>query len=175
VIAEVKRKPHQDDRVRDERERRHQENALDEALKDTFPASDPVSVEATDTARRRPRQGKDLKDDEVALRDAIERVRLFVAARIPGFVRLLLRAFIPSMKTALCFRLKRDIPTQRLSARGRGVRVRGLDLAAVARSHHLVSGPVEPERCPRHYQRRRCPTSPPCAPHTVTDSLAGRE
>jgi hypothetical protein len=45
VIAEVKRKPHQDDRVRDDRERRHQENALDEALKDTFPASDPVSVE----------------------------------------------------------------------------------------------------------------------------------
>jgi hypothetical protein len=45
VIAEVKRKPHQDDRVRDERERRHQENALDEPLKDTFPASDPVSVE----------------------------------------------------------------------------------------------------------------------------------
>jgi hypothetical protein len=45
VIAEVKRKPHQDDRVRDERERRHEENALDEALKDTFPASDPVSVE----------------------------------------------------------------------------------------------------------------------------------
>jgi hypothetical protein len=42
VIAEVKRKPHQDDRIRDER---HQENALDEALKDTFPASDPVSVE----------------------------------------------------------------------------------------------------------------------------------
>ena len=42
---EVKRKPHQDDRVRDERERRHQENALDEALKDTFPVSDPVSVE----------------------------------------------------------------------------------------------------------------------------------
>jgi hypothetical protein len=41
VIAEVKRKPHQDDRVRDG----HQENALDEALKDTFPASDPVSVE----------------------------------------------------------------------------------------------------------------------------------
>jgi hypothetical protein len=30
VIAEVKRKPHRDDRARDERERRHQENALDE-------------------------------------------------------------------------------------------------------------------------------------------------
>ena len=44
VIAELKRKPHQD-RARDERERRHQENALDEALKDSFPASDPVSVE----------------------------------------------------------------------------------------------------------------------------------
>jgi hypothetical protein len=45
VIVEVKRKPHQDDRARDERERRHQEDALDEALKDTFPASDPVSAE----------------------------------------------------------------------------------------------------------------------------------
>ena len=45
VLAEPKRKPHQNDSARDERERRHQENALDEALKDTFPASDPVSVE----------------------------------------------------------------------------------------------------------------------------------
>jgi hypothetical protein len=53
MIAEPKRKPHQDDndrdnrerRHRDKRERRHQEKALDEALKNTFPASDPVSVE----------------------------------------------------------------------------------------------------------------------------------
>jgi hypothetical protein len=45
VIAEMKRKPHQDDRARDARERRLPENALDEALKDAFPASDPVSVE----------------------------------------------------------------------------------------------------------------------------------
>jgi hypothetical protein len=43
VIATPKRKHHQDDR--DERERRHQEKALDEALNNTFPASDPVSVE----------------------------------------------------------------------------------------------------------------------------------
>jgi hypothetical protein len=43
VIAKPKRKRHQDDR--DERERRHQEKALDEALNNTFPASDPVSVE----------------------------------------------------------------------------------------------------------------------------------
>ena len=43
--AEVKRKPHRDNRPRDERERALQEDALDEALKDTFPASDPVSVE----------------------------------------------------------------------------------------------------------------------------------
>ena len=43
MIAKVKRKPHQADSARNERER--QENALDEALKDTFPASDPVSVE----------------------------------------------------------------------------------------------------------------------------------
>jgi len=45
VIAEPKRKPHQDDSAGDKRERKHQEDALDEALKDTFPASDPVSVE----------------------------------------------------------------------------------------------------------------------------------
>jgi hypothetical protein len=50
-----KRKPHQNNRDRDEhkrmlreeveRERLRQEEALDEALKNTFPASDPVSVE----------------------------------------------------------------------------------------------------------------------------------
>ena len=45
MIAEPKRKPHQDDNGRDKGERRHQEEALDEALKNTFPASDPVSVE----------------------------------------------------------------------------------------------------------------------------------
>ena len=43
MFAEPKRKPDQNARAR--RERRHQENALDEALKDTFPASDPVSFE----------------------------------------------------------------------------------------------------------------------------------
>jgi hypothetical protein len=45
MIAEPKRKLYQDDNDRDKRERRHQEKALDEALKNTFPASDPVSVE----------------------------------------------------------------------------------------------------------------------------------
>jgi hypothetical protein len=44
VSAEPESKPYQDESVRDKRERRHQEDALDEALKDTFPASDPVSV-----------------------------------------------------------------------------------------------------------------------------------
>jgi hypothetical protein len=45
MIGEPKRKPHQDDKDRDKRERRHQEKALGEALKNTFPASDPISVE----------------------------------------------------------------------------------------------------------------------------------
>ena len=45
VISKLKRKHRQDDIDREERERRHQEKALDEALKNTFPASDPVSVE----------------------------------------------------------------------------------------------------------------------------------
>lgn len=45
MIAEPKRKPRQDDNDRDKRERRHQEKAVYEALKNIFPASDPVSVE----------------------------------------------------------------------------------------------------------------------------------
>jgi hypothetical protein len=55
MTLESKRKPRQDDRDREERERMRreevehermrQEEALDEALKNTFPASDPVSVE----------------------------------------------------------------------------------------------------------------------------------
>jgi hypothetical protein len=43
MIAEPKRATFQDDNDRDKRER--QEEALDDALKNTFPASDPVSVE----------------------------------------------------------------------------------------------------------------------------------
>ena len=55
MTIESKRKPRLDDRDRDERERKRQEEvghermrqeeALDEALKNTFPASDAVSVE----------------------------------------------------------------------------------------------------------------------------------
>jgi hypothetical protein len=45
MIVEPKHKPDQDDCDRKKRERMHQEEALDEALKNTFPASDPVSVE----------------------------------------------------------------------------------------------------------------------------------
>ena len=45
MIAKPKRKHLQDDNERDERERRYQEKVLDEALENTFPASDPVSVE----------------------------------------------------------------------------------------------------------------------------------
>jgi hypothetical protein len=45
MIVEPKHKPHQDDCDREKRERMRQEQALDEALENTFPASDPVSVE----------------------------------------------------------------------------------------------------------------------------------
>jgi hypothetical protein len=45
-----KRKRHQDDGDSDKRSR--QEEALDEALKNTFPASDPVSVEQPTTSGR---------------------------------------------------------------------------------------------------------------------------
>jgi nicotinate phosphoribosyltransferase len=43
--ANPKHKPRQKDRLLTERARRRQEEALDDALKNTFPASDPVSIE----------------------------------------------------------------------------------------------------------------------------------
>ena len=50
MIADPKRKPHQDNGDSDKR--RRQEEALDEALRNTFPASDPVSVEQPTTSGR---------------------------------------------------------------------------------------------------------------------------
>jgi spore germination cell wall hydrolase CwlJ-like protein len=50
MIADPKRKPYQDDDDSDKR--RRQEEALDEALENTFPASDPVSVEQPTTSGR---------------------------------------------------------------------------------------------------------------------------
>jgi len=43
--ADPKRKPHKGEFDRAKRARKHQEEALDDALKNTFPASDPVSIE----------------------------------------------------------------------------------------------------------------------------------
>jgi len=43
--ADPKRKRRQKDRLLTERARQRQEEALDDALKNTFPASDPVSIE----------------------------------------------------------------------------------------------------------------------------------
>ena len=45
MIARPKHKHHQDENNRGNREYWRREKALDEALKNTFPASDPVSVE----------------------------------------------------------------------------------------------------------------------------------
>ena len=50
MIADPKRKTHQDHG--DSNKRNRQEEALDEALKNTFPASDPVSVEQPTTSGR---------------------------------------------------------------------------------------------------------------------------
>jgi hypothetical protein len=50
MIADPRRKPQQDEGDGDKRLR--QEEALDEALKNTFPASDPVSVEQPTTPGR---------------------------------------------------------------------------------------------------------------------------
>jgi len=45
MIAEPNHDAQREDTVRGRRERKRREKALDEALKNTFPASDPVSVE----------------------------------------------------------------------------------------------------------------------------------
>jgi hypothetical protein len=45
MIEEPKRRPRRDDVARDARERARVELALDEALMNTFPASDPISME----------------------------------------------------------------------------------------------------------------------------------
>ena len=45
MLVEPKHKAHQDDDDGAKRERMRQEEALDEALANTFPASDPVSIE----------------------------------------------------------------------------------------------------------------------------------
>jgi hypothetical protein len=46
MLADAKRKRRKEEAERDERERRRrQEEALDEALSNTFPASDPISIE----------------------------------------------------------------------------------------------------------------------------------
>jgi hypothetical protein len=50
MIADPKRKTHQD--YGDSDKRRRQEEALDESLKNTFRASDPVSVEQPTTSGR---------------------------------------------------------------------------------------------------------------------------
>lgn len=58
MIADPRREPRKEDVDRDLLERRRrQEDALDDALKNTFPASDPVSVEQpVPPARDRARQ-----------------------------------------------------------------------------------------------------------------------
>jgi hypothetical protein len=43
--ADPKRKPHKREHDHSKRSRRQQEEALDDALKNTFPASDPFSIE----------------------------------------------------------------------------------------------------------------------------------
>ncbi len=45
MSTDAKRRPSQRDRFLAESARQHQEEALDAALKNTFPASDPVSIE----------------------------------------------------------------------------------------------------------------------------------
>jgi hypothetical protein len=65
MIADPKRQPRHADRKSDERksdERKRQEMALDEALANTFPASDPVSIEQPGP-RRDTQEGEAKKDD----------------------------------------------------------------------------------------------------------------
>ena len=74
MITEPKRKSHRGDYNRDECERRHREKMLDDALKNTFPASDPISIVLPTppaAARRRPRQSRDLKLGCIAVANTV--------------------------------------------------------------------------------------------------------
>jgi hypothetical protein len=62
MIVKRKQEPHQYDT--DRGERRRQEKALDEALKNTFPASDPISVQQPLLSAAAERKG--LKEDDQA-------------------------------------------------------------------------------------------------------------
>jgi hypothetical protein len=63
MTANQKRKTHKVANKRDKRERGHEEAALDDALKNTFPASDPVSIVQPAPPAGRPREHQDLKMD----------------------------------------------------------------------------------------------------------------
>jgi hypothetical protein len=54
MTADRKNKSHQRDYDRAKRARRSQEEALDDALKNTFPASDPVSIAPDPVSIERP-------------------------------------------------------------------------------------------------------------------------
>lgn len=70
MIDDPKHKPHQDDGDSDKR--RRQEEALDDALKNTFPASDPVAIEQL--ANLAPPQRKHLLVSDVFVVDVSRRV-----------------------------------------------------------------------------------------------------
>ncbi len=55
MTGDPKRKPRYDDLERAKRARMHQEEVLDDALKNTFPASDPVSIVISE--QKRPNEG----------------------------------------------------------------------------------------------------------------------
>ncbi len=55
MTGDPKRKPRYDDLERAKRVRMHQEEVLDDALKNTFPASDPVSIVISE--QKRPNEG----------------------------------------------------------------------------------------------------------------------
>ena len=66
--AEARSTTGQDDPDRERRERMHQEEALDDALKNTFPASDPVSLAQPQGIEQRvPRSSSSARIDTTAV------------------------------------------------------------------------------------------------------------
>ena len=61
--VDPKRKPDQSEYDRSKRARRHQEEALDDALKNTFPASAPFSIEQPTPPAADHDRGKALGDE----------------------------------------------------------------------------------------------------------------
>jgi hypothetical protein len=143
MIADPKRKPHQDDGESDKR--RRQEEALDEALENTFPASDPVSVEQPTTSGRACRSWPEDLEDTCAFSKLhpSEETDWFSDATAPEIIMLLLLSsphFTPSQSRIAALAIEQRLHTMfifKSYVEAGGLMSYGVDFVAM---HRRIAG-----------------------------------